>query len=380
MIRSRLLLGLCLLGLGPSCAPSWATLRLDSRLPARAAAAHALKVAVLPIADGRLEEEGDDDEDRFVYRGTEYVGTRLERLGPEPLTVLTERLAQHLAGAGVFETVILVLDPDDAPEADLLLESSLLRARGYVEPERSSVGAPVRTSSAAPAQRRVLAEFVLRRVRVRDARRPERLLFDADAGWSLAETRTATAALDPYGVLAEAMQEALDGLCEALLAAELSSGAAIPPEVHLSPAPAGEGSPDPLGALAARAPTGWTAERAVVGELPLGWRGEPRCDRLTLTQGATRRFHRALGPYRPAVTLWACPLDARLSFDARVDFPARLLGESADGHRWFGHALGESNWPEPEIELVRALGLVRPSSRHIFEVGPGAPPPRGPSR
>lgn len=343
-----------------------------------AAPTHPLKVALLPITDARQGRDGEEPDELYVYQGRNYRATRLS--GEDDLQALTSAIGRHLARSRVFAQVILVLREDQAPEADLFLEGRLTRFRGYVEVEarphlelnrHAAAGAPgshahPRARPAIPhAGRVVLAEVLLRNFRLRD--RQGRVHFDGDVGWSIGEPRTmAVAELDPWGILAEALQIGLEAWIAEVRQAELSGAVVILPEVQ-----AGTGTVAYAG-LGAVLPPGWSAKIESSTTTPEGWRGPRGCEAQRLEQAQTFRFHRALGPYRPAVQLWRCSDQDTFRYDGRAEFPARYLG-TTPGHRYFSRAVGESNWKDAEADLARILSLTPPSHRHLFELGPNAP-------
>lgn len=335
------------------------------KVRANPAPVHPLRVAVLPLADARSLEEGPEDRERFVFQDLEYRATDLRKLGRRALDRLSEILARHLAAARVFAQVILVTEAEQAPEADLLLEAKVYRMRGYVE------AVPPAESSGRPKDERyVLAEVVLRDVVLRDARSKERRVFASDAGWSVFEPRRFTAEPDPWAVLGEALFVAVSDLAKELEAADLSGGFLVIDEVELElPVVSGEGRGRVFGDLGKSPPAGWAFTSTSTTAGPVGWKGRRACEEASITQRQTRRFSRFLGPYRPTVLLWACPLEERLAYDARVDFPAELLGES-DRARYFGRALGETNWPGALAQVAAHLDLRPPARRHVFDVGP----------
>jgi hypothetical protein len=323
-----------------------------SRIPTPSVPVHAKKVALLPVIDARRGEDLSDGAEVFVYRGVDYAHTRLEELRGEPLHRITELLAAHLAKARVFDQVILVLDPSQAPEADLILRAEVRRIRGYVE-----ANAPPEKSARPKNERFVLAEFFLANVELSDAAVPENIYFRSDAGWSIDEPRLYPAAVaEPWSILGEAASHAMDDLLQELARADLSGATVIKKEVRLSTA------------AELTAPEGWSLTQTATSA-PEGWRGRSTCTELCFQQKQTLRFNRTLGPYRPAVKLWTCPSDQRLSYNPLSEFPARFLGTHTDGTLWFIHTLGESNWPKAVEELTARLQLIPPGKKHTFEIG-----------
>lgn len=344
--------------------------------------AHPLRVAVLPLRDDRAAEDGPDSAKRFLYQGVEYESTDLDRLQGEPMAQLTEIVARHLAGARIFREVVLVLSPDQDPAADLILTGRVYRMRGYVEaePEKKKE----QPEAEAQKERRVLAEVVIKDLRLVDARQRDRVLMSVDVGWSLVERWKPgpEGPPSPWKVLEEALHVALGDLATEIAGADLSGTFIVRSKVALelpSEVEALDLGAQLFGHLPAHPPAGWAFARSSEEARPSGWKGEARCVEVRFQQQQTLRFHRVLGPYRPTVLLWACPQELALSMDMQADYPARLLGESAQ-HRYFAHALGETNWPAAEQEIAAHLELVLPSSKYVFEVGPNgveaAAPPR----
>lgn len=344
-----------------------------SKIPARKSAIHAKKVALLPLIDSRLPAEGSDDAEGFDYRGIEYTHTALTDLSGPPLFRITEMLAQHLARAHIFDQVILVLSPDQAPEADLIMQGHLRRMRGYVEarPPDPKTGRPKN-------ERYVLAEVFFEDIEVRDAKQNDRILLRVDAGWSIDEKRMydGDREPDPWPVLGEALHRAVSDFASELEHADLSGKLLVKDKVRLN-ADAPEDAADaeaararPFAALAETPPEGWALVKSSTASKPLGWRGDAgRCAELRLEQRQTVRFNRTLGPYRPSLILWACPNDQRLTYDALEEFPARYIGVRADGSLFFMRTLGESNWPTALEELRGYLAITPPRGRYNFEVG-----------
>ncbi|MCA9553187.1 MAG: hypothetical protein KC933_24330 [Myxococcales bacterium] len=344
-------------------------------VPTRAAPAHPLRVAILPLEDARQAREAPDDDGLYLYNGVSYRGTDLAGLEGDPMARVTEVLARHLAQARVFAQVILVLSREQAPEADLFLTGKVRRLRGYVEAE-----SPPEQSARPPTERRVLSEVVLEDVELspQDPAAPPRIRLDA--GWSVLDTRAVDAEgepPDPWAVASEALRVALDSLTEELAAADLSGRYEVKERVSLTLSPVSTASTSaptspPFGRLTEAPPAGWRLVRTSTGARPEGWRGEARCAQAVLQAQQSLRFSRSLGPYRPEVAVWACPEDLPLSFDARADFPARLLGR-ARGRWYLSRAVGKTNWPDAEAEIAAYLGLEPPPRRHMFQLGAGAP-------
>lgn len=324
-----------------------------ARIPTPKTAVHAKKLALLPVIDARVGEDLTDEAEAFVYRGVDYAPTRFQDLRGEPLHRVTEALAGHLAKAHLFDQVILVLEPSQAPEADLILRARLRRIRGYVE-----ANPPPEKSERPKNERFVLAEFFLADVEVLDAKTPAQIYFKSDAGWSVDEPRLikeGESVPDPWAILGEAAQHAIGDLAAELARADLSGAVLVRDQVKLPEAPT------------LTAPEGWTlTESSTVA--PQGWRGNSSCTEQLFQQKQTLRFNRTLGPYRPAVKLWTCPLDQRLKYNSLAEFPARFLGTAGD-QLYFALALGESNWPNAVEQLSARLQPTPPAKRHTFEVG-----------
>ena len=337
-----------------------ATIPYDyGRVEARAAARHPLRVAVLPLEDAREPGDHDHDDDRFMYRGLEYRGTRLEELRAAH-SELSEIIARHLVRARTFAQMILVNDPEQAPEADLFLTGRVRRMRGYVEAE------PPDEKSGRPADERyVLSEVLIEDVRL-TTREGERRL-DVDIGWSVYEARRAETPPEPWAILAETLGTAVAQLESALDGAALDGSFVVTPKVALAAATA---TTSTFGRLADAPPATWVAAAESEASAPVGWRADPACEALALTQKQTQRFHRALGPYQPRVRVWACPASLALRYDTKVEFPAKYLGTRPGGHRYFAWRVGESNWPGADDEIRAHLGAVAPADKYVFELGP----------
>jgi hypothetical protein len=332
-----------------------------SGVPSAATPIHAKRVAVLPFTDARTADDGPDDAERFVYQGVEYVHTELDDLKGSPLARITELVGRHLAASRAFAQVILVREKEQAPEADLILTGRVRRMRGYVEAEP-----PNKKSGRPQDERLVLAEVVLADIEVHDAKDDRGALLSADVGWSMHEPRTAKPNVpDPWAVLSEALFHAVSDLVVELQAADLSGAHIVKDKVAFSAAT----STATFGALAEHPPEGWRFVESSTAAAPLGWTAATAaCTEARLEQRQTLRFHRVLGSYRPALTLWACPARIALSYNALEEFPARYLGERADGSRYFVRALGESNWPGAVKEIAGHLALEPPRDRYVFEL------------
>lgn len=337
-------------------------------VPTRPKPVHPLKVAILPLEVARDPREAPDAAGLYLYNGRAYRGTRLEGLGRDPGAHLTEVLARHLARARVFAQVILVLRPEQAPEADLLLSGKVRRARGYVEAE-ASADASDRPEDA----RAVLAEVVLEDLTLRPREGPARITLDV--GWSIAEDRPLDAEGQPpapWGVLADALRVSLDDLVRVLSEADLSGGFEVREQVALALEPVKTATLSaPFAALPESPPEGWRPAHTSTAARPSGWSGAAGCDHLRLEARQSRRFSRLLGPYTPALDLWACSDRIDLRFEGRADHPARLLGRR-DGRWYFGLQLGRTNWRDAPAQVARYLALEPPPQRYLFEVGPSA--------
>jgi len=342
-------------------------------VPTRPSPVHALKVAIVPFEDARDAREAPDDQGRYLYNGLSYVGTRLQALGPQPEVQVTELVARHLARSRVFAQIIMVLRPEQAPEADLIISGKILRARGYVEGQ-----APPKGDTRPKDSRQVLAEVVLQDIEIRKPGEAQPLGI-WDAGWSIAETRELDAkgqAPDPWAVMSEAMRVALDDWTAELSRADFSGALHIAPQVSLTPLVRGSTIAAPFFELSQAPPAGWQV-KAGAQSAPEGWKGPAQCQALRFEARQVRRFSRVLGPYTPAVDLWACPKSEAFTFSARAEHPARLLGSQGE-HWYLSLKLGRTNWKDAEVQIARFLELQPPNQRYIFEIGPGArPAPRG---
>lgn len=323
---------------------------------------HPMRIAILPLEDARGMDDGPDSAAGFIYRGVALIHTDLGELAGAPLEQIASLVGRHLARSGLFRQVILVQAPEQAPEADLIMRARVRRMRGYVEAE-----APKKDSGRPENERTVLAEVVLSGIEIREARQPKRALVSLDAGWSIFEKRTSPGGeIDPWQVLGEALFSAVSTVVDELRGADLSGGFVVRDQVELPAAGVAQGA---FGSLPSSPPEGWRFVKTSTGSSPDGWKASAdRCESARVEQKQTLRFHRVLGTYRPAVTLWACPADVRLSYDMLEEFPARYLGERG-GLRYFALALGQSNWPKAIEQIARHLEVTEPKSRYIFELG-----------
>ncbi|NJK88941.1 MAG: hypothetical protein HC923_05725 [Myxococcales bacterium] len=288
-------------------------------------AAHAATIAVLPLVDDRSPEAPDDAKGEYLYQGRRYRGTNLRWLKDPELHRLTGRMAESILASGAFARVVLVLEPGDAPEADLLLQARIRRARGYVEAEPES-GAPW-----------VLSEVVLSEVRILDARTRE-LRFHGDVGWTLFEQREG--AVDPWVVLAETMDRAIATAAEVWRSSDFTSFV-VEPKLD----------DDALEDSAV--PRGWSRTEPRPRTAPRGWDGEERCEEHRYVQRQATRFHRSIGPYLPSVLFWLCPPDVVLRWKGDATLPAAFVGKTSDGRWLFAVSLGPSNWDDAVDEISR---------------------------
>lgn len=299
-----------------------------------AAPAHNLVVAILPLVDARDPAEAPDAGGRYVYNGLSYRGTRLEDLGPRAMAQVTEVLAQHLAKSRVFAQVILVLNPEQAPEADLVLSGKIRRARGYVEAK-----APPKASGRTPDSRKVIAEVVLQDLELRPVGGGEPRMV-LDVGWSILEERTLhpeTGAPDPWHLMSEAMAVSLKDLTAALRTADLSGAFVAAKTVALDTT----ATSTQAVFHGLKAPLGWALVKTSTAVHPIGWKGAPQCHSMRFEARQSRRFSRVLGPYVPAVEVWACAESVRLKLVGRSEYPARLVGQQG-GYWYFTQQLGRS--------------------------------------
>jgi hypothetical protein len=342
------------------------------RTPPRARAVHARTIAVLPLIDAREGPDRDSKEPVFVYRGVELTPTRLDRLAGTPERDLSELLARHLVQAGVFARVVLVDDPKEAPEAELLLRARLRRARGYVEVRERDAEALQRRGlpASAAGERTVLAEVWLEGLEVveRGGGAP---LLRADVGWSIAEDRVVGEdPPDPWAILGEALWAAHEQAATLLRAADLSGATRVHDPVALrATTSTGTQSPD-LAALAEVVPIGWALTTTTSTTPPPGWRRlAGTCRGAALAAQHTQRFHRVLGPYVPRVELWWCGADSHLRYDPTVEFPAVYQGQGTHGEQLWVHTVGASSWDEAGPQLAQFFRVTPPAGRYVFEVG-----------
>lgn len=319
--------------------------------PVAEPAVHAVRVAVLPLADGRGPDEAPDEDGEYVYRGRVFRGTNLDWLKPTPMAHVTLRFAEALARTGLFAEIVLVREPFPAEEYDLVLRGRVKRARGYVESDPEGDADPW-----------ALSEVVFDQLRLEDAATGA-LRFAGATGWTIWERRAAP--VDPWGVLAETLDQAVGRLRSVLATADLEEFV-VEPSVSLP-----EASPS-AGRLSDLVPPGWEHARTSSATRPRGWEGEPRCVADRYAQRQAFGFHRLLGPHVPTVETWTCPVDVRLVWSSRVELPAELLGTDPAGRWVFGSALGRSNWSKALEDLARAMSLDPPRSPYVVEIGPDA--------
>ncbi|MEO1337429.1 MAG: apolipoprotein N-acyltransferase, partial [Myxococcota bacterium] len=197
------------------------------KVAARSTPRHALRVAVLPFVDARRSDERPrGGSDRFVFRGIEYRGTVMDDLHGTPVHHVTEVFARHLARSRSFAQLVLVFDPAQAPNADLLLDGRILRLRGYVEANPPEVdGRPA-------TEHKVLAEVVFEDLRLRT---PDgRVLLVADAGWSILQSRARSPdGANPWAIMSDAMRVAIDDFVALLEEADLSGAYEVKEHVEL---------------------------------------------------------------------------------------------------------------------------------------------------
>lgn len=328
-------------------------------VPSAATPRHRLTLAVLPLEDARRGDEAPDDDGRFIYRDTEYDGTRLESLGLEPMGPITLAVARHLAKARVFERVLVVPSAAEAGAADLLLSGSLVRLRGYVEAHP-----PPEDTGLSDTKRRVVAEAMLGPFELRAT--PEgAALARFTVGWAFHDVRTATAA--PWSVAAEALRPALDQLTAGLREATVDGSVGLEGALR-SPGPEGE----PSERLARAAPSGWRLQALEAGA-PEGWRlgGTSGCERAAWISGQELAFTRSHGPLRPSVLLVWCDPGAELRFDARADRIATYVGRDDGGRRWFVEPRGPSVLKRAPEQLQDRFRLTPSELAHPFVLGPG---------
>ncbi|MFO0728635.1 MAG: hypothetical protein U1E65_32965 [Myxococcota bacterium] len=344
-------------------------------------------IAILPFEDGRAADDRQDGPSIFVYGGVDFIHTDLDELRGGPRYAFAEAMARALVAAHSFARVVLVERAEDAPEADFILSATLRRARGYVEanerpdPEEAEKSGNPKVLRAPAAkkskdERSVLAEVWLEDVTIRSAKDPAKKLLRADLGWSIwAEKKAVPEPPDPWAILSEAMAVAHGQLTSLLDEADLSGAVIAEDAVEIGRTKTASvathtSSVALFAAVRGNIPPGWRERGGPKEPWPLGWKGDRgRCTSLALEERQSQRFHRALGPYRPTVTLSLCSAASHLRFDPLVEFPAEYVGTVAGGAHLFLHAVGKSSWRGAVRDLSRFLGPTPPPLRHVFEVG-----------
>lgn len=321
---------------------------------------HVNKVAVVRLRDGRLKDEV-TREDRFIYRGQEYRGTVVDRLGANPMIEVTTVLGQHLARAKVFEQVFVVARPEQAPDADLVLEGELVRLQGYVAETPSENDGPLD----------VVAEAA---IHLRLRRRNGTALGRFDVGFSFHDQRPADPRPDPWAIAGEVLYPALEQLVTGLRSADVGPKVRWSETVRASPVAEGA----PRARLESLKPPHWRF-RTLAPQLPQGWRATTGtatvgCEHARYVARQEHRFLRRLGPYQPRVDVWWCRLDQGLAWSTREEFPALYLGKS-DQRRWFARQIGPSSWRGAAEDIAGRLRLPTPPLRHALELGPGPEDP-----
>ena len=331
---------------------------------------HALTLAILPTKDLRQKNEGTDSAYRYTYRGKSYRFTDLRRLRQGLSAELSGHLAQSLHRNSVFAKIVLVNDVKDARDADLILYSEVKRARGYVEDVE--IKAPNGTVETSTSSRKVLSEFVLENLRIqRQADR--RLVFDSDFGWSIYEDRSirpeevSTAAFE---VLSAAISHVLDQFVVSVTQSDLSGNFIVRKKVAIA---SGEVGGPSLTSLAQVMPDGWNFTFTSSTAVPLGWNGGGKpCSHARAVAIQSWKFHRAIGPYRPTLNIWACHKTAELDYLHSSSQNAEYLGVNSAGMHYFVLGLGETNWKNYRSDLRKFFKVTAPSKRHVFRIRPAA--------
>lgn len=336
------------------CAGAQASLPYDvADVPTPKRSRHQEAVAIVRLRDGRPASEAPDG-DRYLYRGVEYHGTVLDRLGPQPMVEVTAAVGRHLAKAKVFRRVYVVARPEQAPEAELILSGELVRLRGYVETS---------PAEATPHERRIVAESALNLVlRTRDGTPLGRF----DVGFSFQKRVPAEPRPARWTLAARVLRPSLDQLVASLREASVEP-MGWAPELE-PPAEVPDGAP--TSQLQALAPPTWRyAERPA--RAPLGWAATTTvttCEHGEYRARQEHRFLRRLGPYQPKVEVWWCSRAAGWRWQASTEFPATFIGAS-ETHRWFVRQIGPSSWRGAPEALADRLRVTPPGGR-VLDIPP----------
>jgi hypothetical protein len=297
-------------------------------------------VALLPIVDDRRGPDGEEPDELYVYRGTTYRATQVGETGA-PTPRLTEVVARHLAQSRAFAQVILVLNESQAPEAELFVEGRLTRLRGYVEAE-----APPAKSGRPADERQVLAEVLIKNLKVRD--RTGRVYFDGDVGWSIVEARRLPAGVepDPWDILGEALRVGLEAWIAEVRTADLGGKVVV-----LGKATASTTGTVALDGLSEHLPPGWALSRPAPPPRRRSVGGaRPRVTPSTFGSSRASGFIGPSGPTTPGSRSGGAPTTSNSATAAR---PSSRPVSSAPCR-----ANSTSPWP-----LARATGgTPRPSS------------------
>ena len=338
--------------------------------PAKVVPVHGLTLAILPIKDTRQTSEGTDSAHRYTYRGKSYRFTDLRRLKRGLSDELSGHLAQVFLRQSIFRKIILVNDLSDAADAELILTAEVKRARGYIEDleiAKSNAKANINTST---SSRQVLSEFVLENVQVRKGN-SKQLLFDSDFGWSVFETRAIAedaVSRGAFDVLADTVGHVLNQLALALKISDLSGAVTIKKEVMMLEVHSGGPM---LDGLDKALPEGWGMTNTSSLSVPLGWRGSSStCQNARLEAAQSWKFHRAIGPYRPTLDIWACNATVGLEYLHSSSKNAEYLGKRIDGTNYFVLGRGETNWKRYRRDLRKLFGVTEPTQRHVFRIKP----------
>ena len=327
---------------------------------------HKMSVAILPILDRRPSKEGSDGAYRYSYRGKSYGFTDLRKLKRGFSSQMTSLLAKTLLRTGVFRQIILVDNVAQASGTDLILSGQIKRARGYVQ---QSVSQDQSAQKINP-QRQVMSEFVMSDVTLRKTQTSTAVVFESDFGWSIFEKRQVADETEAaYRVLADTMSHAFGQLSAALKESDLSGAYTVTERVSYIAEPQPEGR---FGQLARVGPKHWVVDTTVkTSTVPSGWQGQNvNCAQTTLRAQQTWRFHRVLGPYRPTVTIWRCPVSSSLDYNMRASQAAEYLGTDGTGEHFFLRALGETNWKSSREDIVKHLSISAPNDKYVFRIRP----------